>query len=314
MDAGPAWRADEQWRDAFDGSPRCGTSTSRRMSGVPLDRSTGPPTGEPPERDRLARPVPLHPRAVRLDVPLEAVDDAHVRRLRHRRGHQPALPGPPCAPAAPACRRPSTCPRSWAATPTTRCARARSASAASPSTPWPTCEDLFAGIDLGAVTTSMTINSPAAVIFAMYIATAEKAGVERAAPRRHAPERHPEGVPGAEGVRVPAAAVDAPRARHHRASARPRCRGGTRSRSPATTSARRARRPRRSSPSRWPTGSPTSSWPARRARRRRRSPRASASSSTPTSTSSRRSPSTGPPAASGPAGCATATAPPTRDR
>src|SRR6266545_2465764 len=29
-------------------------------------------------------------------------------------------------------------------------------------------EDLFAGIDLASVTTSMTINSPAAVIFAMY--------------------------------------------------------------------------------------------------------------------------------------------------
>jgi methylmalonyl-CoA mutase, N-terminal domain len=42
-------------------------------------------------------------------------------------------------------------------------------------------EDLFAGIDLGAVTTSMTINSPAAVIFAMYIATAEKNGVARSA-------------------------------------------------------------------------------------------------------------------------------------
>jgi len=41
-------------------------------------------------------------------------------------------------------------------------------------------QDLFAGVDLGAVTTSMTINSPAAVIFAMYIATAEANGVERA--------------------------------------------------------------------------------------------------------------------------------------
>ena len=40
--------------------------------------------------------------------------------------------------------------------------------------------DLFADIDLGAVTTSMTINSPAAVIFAMYVATAEDHGVERA--------------------------------------------------------------------------------------------------------------------------------------
>jgi methylmalonyl-CoA mutase N-terminal domain/subunit len=41
-------------------------------------------------------------------------------------------------------------------------------------------EDLYAGIDLGAVTTSMTINSPAAVIFAMYVAVAEQTGVARA--------------------------------------------------------------------------------------------------------------------------------------
>src|SRR5690349_4891493 len=41
-------------------------------------------------------------------------------------------------------------------------------------------EDLFRGIDLGAITTSMTINSPAAPIFAMYVATAENGGVERA--------------------------------------------------------------------------------------------------------------------------------------
>ncbi|MFP5375473.1 MAG: methylmalonyl-CoA mutase [Acidimicrobiia bacterium] len=41
-------------------------------------------------------------------------------------------------------------------------------------------EDLFAGIDLGSVTTSMTINSAAAVLLAMYVAVAEAAGVERA--------------------------------------------------------------------------------------------------------------------------------------
>src|SRR3954470_5852150 len=41
-------------------------------------------------------------------------------------------------------------------------------------------EDLFSGIDLGTVSTSMTINSPAAVLLAMYVATAEKSGVERA--------------------------------------------------------------------------------------------------------------------------------------
>ena len=40
-------------------------------------------------------------------------------------------------------------------------------------------EDLYAGIALGDITTSMTINSPAAVILAMFIAQAEKAGVHR---------------------------------------------------------------------------------------------------------------------------------------
>ena len=39
--------------------------------------------------------------------------------------------------------------------------------------------DLYAGIDLGEITTSMTINSPAAVIFAMFVAQAEAAGVHR---------------------------------------------------------------------------------------------------------------------------------------
>ncbi len=70
-------------------------------------------------------------------------------------------------------------------------------------------EDLYRGIDVGAITTSMTINSPAAVIFAMYVAQAEAAGIPRARLGGHAPERHPEGVPGPEGVRVPAASVDA---------------------------------------------------------------------------------------------------------
>ncbi len=40
-------------------------------------------------------------------------------------------------------------------------------------------EDLFRGIDLESTTTSMTINSPAAPIFAMFIAAAEAAGMRR---------------------------------------------------------------------------------------------------------------------------------------
>ena len=41
-------------------------------------------------------------------------------------------------------------------------------------------EDLFAGIELDKVTTSMTINGPAAICMAMYIAVAEQGGVDRA--------------------------------------------------------------------------------------------------------------------------------------
>ncbi|MDQ1520834.1 MAG: methylmalonyl-CoA mutase, N-terminal domain [Actinomycetota bacterium] len=41
-------------------------------------------------------------------------------------------------------------------------------------------EDLYRGIDPGKVTTSMTINGPAAIVFAMYVANAERAGVPRA--------------------------------------------------------------------------------------------------------------------------------------
>lgn len=40
--------------------------------------------------------------------------------------------------------------------------------------------DLFADIDLGAITTSMTINSPAAIMLALFVAQAEEAGVARA--------------------------------------------------------------------------------------------------------------------------------------
>ncbi|EQD36410.1 methylmalonyl-CoA mutase, large subunit, partial [mine drainage metagenome] len=38
-------------------------------------------------------------------------------------------------------------------------------------------EDILSGIDLGKVSTSMTINAPAAVLTAMYIAVARKQGV-----------------------------------------------------------------------------------------------------------------------------------------
>ena len=41
-------------------------------------------------------------------------------------------------------------------------------------------EDVYRGIDLAAVTTSMTVNGPAVVLLAMYVAAAERSGVPRA--------------------------------------------------------------------------------------------------------------------------------------
>lgn len=43
----------------------------------------------------------------------------------------------------------------------------------------PDMKELFAGIDLAAVSTSMTVNGPAAILLAMYIAAAEDTGVAR---------------------------------------------------------------------------------------------------------------------------------------
>ena len=170
-------------------------------------------------------------------------------------------------------------------------------------------EDLFAGIDLAAVTTSMTINSPAPIVLAMYVAVAEKTGHPPRRPGRHAAERHLEGVPGPEGVRLPAPAVGAPGHRRHPVLrgrdapvvpgvgvGLPHPRGRVDRRPGAGLHPGQRFRLRRGGHRRRPGG------------RRLRAPPA-ASSSTPTSTSSRRSPSTGRPGGSGPGGCATATGP-----
>ena len=64
-------------------------------------------------------------------------------------------------------------------------------------------ETLFEGIPLGEVTTSMTINAPAAILLAFYVVAAEERRASRRAARRHDPERHPQGVHRAEGVVLP---------------------------------------------------------------------------------------------------------------
>ena len=160
-------------------------------------------------------------------------------------------------------------------------------------------EQLFAGIPLGEVSTSMTINAPAAMLLAFYICVAEEQGVPAGQAARDDPDGHPQGVHRAEGVDLPARALDAALRGHDRVlRARraalapgldlrlPHPRGRLDRRPGARLHARRRvrlRGGRRSS-----AGSTSTT-----------SRRGSRSSSTRTSTSSRRSRSTAPPAASG---------------
>ncbi len=70
-------------------------------------------------------------------------------------------------------------------------------------------QTLFRGIPLGKVSVSMTINSPAALIWAMYLAVARRAGRGRRRAFRHVAKRHPEGIHRAKGVHLSAPPVDA---------------------------------------------------------------------------------------------------------
>ena len=75
-------------------------------------------------------------------------------------------------------------------------------------------EDLFADIDLSSVSTSMTINGPA--IHRPGVVHRGRRASRRRPPsaERNHPERHLEGVPGPEGVHLPASTLDAHRHRH----------------------------------------------------------------------------------------------------
>ena len=71
-------------------------------------------------------------------------------------------------------------------------------------------EVLFDGIDLGDVTTSMTISGPAVPVFCMMIVAAERAGRRHGQAQRHPADRHLQGVHRAEGVALRPRAAPAP--------------------------------------------------------------------------------------------------------
>ena len=72
-------------------------------------------------------------------------------------------------------------------------------------------EDLFVGIPLSAVSTSMTINAPAPVLVAMYVVAAERQGLDRGVDHGDGPERRAQGVRRSRNLHLSAASVTAPR-------------------------------------------------------------------------------------------------------
>ena len=115
----------------------------------------------------------------------------------------------------------------------------------------------FDGIPLDKVSTSMTINAPAAVLLMLYDLVGRGAGRAEREAARHDAERRAQGVHGARQLHLPAGADDAAHDGHLRVLRTSTSRSGTRSRSPATTSARRAARRCRRSRSRSRPGSRT---------------------------------------------------------
>ena len=119
----------------------------------------------------------VHARDLSRHVPRPAVDDPPVRGLRLGRGVERALPLPARTRARPGSRSRSTCRRSSVSTPTIRAPRARSAGPASRSTRSPTWSCCSTGSRSTDVSTSMTINAPAALLLLLYELVAEEQGL-----------------------------------------------------------------------------------------------------------------------------------------
>ena len=159
---------------------------------------------------------------------------------------------------------------------------------------------LFDQIPLDQVSTSMTINAPAAVLLLMYQLVAEENGVPGWQDHRHDPERRAQGVHRPRDLHLPAGALAAadhqhlpvlprrdPEVEHHLDLRLPHGRG----RSDADAGGR-------ASPC--PTGSSTSARPSPAVRTSTTSPRGWPSSSSRAPPCSRRSRSSAPPGGSGP--------------
>ena len=169
------------WREgAYEGAPERHDELFSTISGVETEPLYAPDNVDLDYQRDLGYPgeFPFTRGVYPVDVPRPSVDDAAVRRLRHSRGDERALPLPPRARADGALDRLRHAdahglrlgPRALAR-------RGRAGGVAVDSLA--DAETLFAGIPLGDVSTSMTINSPAAILLAYYVCVGEQQGVPR---------------------------------------------------------------------------------------------------------------------------------------
>ena len=115
-----------------------------------------------------------------------------------------------------ACRSPSTCRPRWATTPTPPIAHGEVGKVGVAIDSIDDMRMLFDGIPLDKVSTSMTINAPAALLLLLYQLVAEEQGVPGATADRHDPERRAQGVHRPRHLHLPAEAVAAADHRHLR--------------------------------------------------------------------------------------------------
>jgi methylmalonyl-CoA mutase N-terminal domain/subunit len=162
----------EQWREAFEASSRR-DADFETMSGIPLEPVYGPEDGDHPgiwpyTRGPYATMYRSKLWTMRMFAGFGTADDTNGRFREILRAGGDGLSTAFDLPTL--MGRDSDDPHSLGEV--GRCGVAIDTLA--------DMEDLFRGIDLGEVTTSMTINSPAPILLAMYVAVAEANGVERA--------------------------------------------------------------------------------------------------------------------------------------
>jgi methylmalonyl-CoA mutase N-terminal domain/subunit len=163
----------DEWQKTFDGSPTRDGSTGETMSGVPVDAVYGPDDGEFPGQFPYTRgPYASMYRSKlwtkRMFAGFGTAEETNTRFKEILRGGGTGLST--AFDLVTLMGRDSDDPLALGEVGKSGVAIDTIAD----------MRDLFADIDLGEVTTSMTINSPAAILLAMYVDVAEETGVERA--------------------------------------------------------------------------------------------------------------------------------------